>query len=260
MVSGTRKVLAHWQLLLTKDSGASPARCPGFPCSSYCWLRWSLSLRSPLSLFPRASRSFLHGTCYLWSHGSSLILRISLKGFWIRWEGVHPPVFITPELGFPKKKRSISLWATESKEQNSECKWISESPSPGNWTMKKDPRAGAERVTWNGCQRVRLRRILETGWSQSLDLPVHPFSLSWLDTGWKAPCPSRLRQMPFLSWGCPSASLSFISSPCCGHHMSPLDVPLKARKILWAPLVPQPTEGDKSPVLFVFPNSTEQDK
>jgi hypothetical protein len=42
--------------------------------------------------------------------------------------------------------------------------------------------------------------------------------------------------------------------------MSPLDVPLKARKILWAPLVPEPTERDKSPVLFVSPNSTEQDK
>ena len=52
---------------------------------------------------------------------------------------------------------------------------------------------------------------------------------------------------------------SFISSPCVA-TMSPLDVPLKARKFLWAPLVPEPTEGDKSPVLFVSPNSTEQDK
>ena len=52
---------------------------------------------------------------------------------------------------------------------------------------------------------------------------------------------------------------SFISSPSVA-TMSPLDVPLKARKFLWAPLVPEPTEGDKSPVLFVSPNSTEQDK
>lgn len=42
--------------------------------------------------------------------------------------------------------------------------------------------------------------------------------------------------------------------------MSPLDVPLKARKVLWAPLVLEPTEGVNSLALFVSPNSAEQDK
>ena len=42
--------------------------------------------------------------------------------------------------------------------------------------------------------------------------------------------------------------------------LSPLDVPLKARKVLWAPLVLEPTEGNNSPALFVSLNSAEQDK